>query len=725
MLINELRDINFIIFPDWSNLETAMPSLREAAPAASFPAEHCANANAEDLINVLRTLFTHPAREDITLLIDSQSLSDELQDNANSLLFETVLKLSLEEVICEDLNVGLTGQLTTQEWSVIKSLINFRIPIKNEDRYIIQQAEIAQIPIICDLSQICQETVYEAAQLESWQRWGDYFADSESPEKAIPYYSKYLSSCPHQTDYYLKLSNVFYKIGQMQGAIETLHNGISYYPQAEELYFWLIIRLKQSHKYVEARNFAQQVTDKFPENYIFKILSYLMLPEIYQTPDEIDTYRAWFQNGLEKLIQEITINNPDEEKKALTGIRNHTNFFLAYQAKNDVLLQQQYGQLVHQIMAANYPQWIQAPQISSISNNQRIKIGYLSYFLCGWSGTALFLNWLKYADNQNFEIYSYHIGHQVDAATKLFNSYSTKFYHLPNNLEQVCQQVLDDNLDVLIFPELGMDATTLCIAGLRLAPIQCMAWGQPVTSGLPTIDYFLSSELMEPVNGQDHYTESLVRLPGVGISYPAIKVDSIRRNRLFFGLQEDAIVYISSQAGYKYLPQHDYIYAEIARQVPKAQFMFLRSGISQERLKRVFAAVGLDSLDYCVFSPVLPREDYFDLLSLTDIYLDTFDWAGGNTTLDAIACHLPIVTCPGEFMRGRHSYGFLQAMGVTETIADDASQYIKIAVRLAVDIDWRSSVREALKLSINVLFDNPTATQNLEAFIKQAIALRK
>jgi predicted O-linked N-acetylglucosamine transferase (SPINDLY family) len=54
-----------------------------------------------------------------------------------------------------------------------------------------------------------------------------------------------------------------------------------------------------------------------------------------------------------------------------------------------------------------------------------------------------------------------------------------------------------------------------------------------------------------------------------------------------------------------------------------------------------------------------------------------------------------------------------------------ATQYIKIAVRLAVDIDWRSSVREALKLPINVLFDNPTATQNLEAFIKQAIALRK
>ncbi|MDZ8052822.1 MAG: glycosyl transferase family 1 [Aulosira sp. ZfuVER01] len=702
MLIDELRDINFIIFPDWSNLETAI---------------------AEDLLNVLRTLCAHPARQDITLLIDSQSLPNELQDNANSLLFETVLKLSLEDAVSEDLNVGLTGQLTTKEWSALKSLINFRIPINNEDSYIIQQQEIAQLPI-CNLSEICQQSVYEAARIESWRRWGEYFAGSESSENAISYYNQYLSSCPHQIDYYLKLSDVFYKTGQMQAAIQTLQNGISNCPQAEELYFWLIIRLKQSHNYLEARNFAQQVTEKFPENYIFKMLSHLMLPEIYHTPQEIDTYRTWFQQGLEKLIQEITLNSPDEQKKALIGISHHTNFFLAYQGKNDVFLQQQYGQLVHKIMAANYPQWIQARPISAISKNQRIKVGYLSYFLCGWSGTVLFLNWLKYADNQKFEIYSYHIGHQIDAATQLFQSHSRKFYHLPNSLEQVCQQVIDDQLDVLIFPEIGMDATTLCIAGLRLAPIQCMAWGQPVTSGLPTIDYFLSSELMEPMNGQDHYSESLVRLPGVGISYPAIKVDAVRRNRLFFGLREDAIVYISSQAAYKYLPQHDRIYAEIARQVPNAQFMFLRAGIPQERLKRAFASVGLDSQDYCVFSSVLPREDYFDLLSLADIYLDTLDWAGGNTTLDAIACHLPIVTCQGELMRGRHSYGFLQAIGVTETIADDVWQYIQIAIRLAVDLDWRYSVRQALKRSIDVLFDNPTATQNLETFLQQAIALR-
>ena len=64
-----------------------------------------------------------------------------------------------------------------------------------------------------------------------------------------------------------------------------------------------------------------------------------------------------------------------------------------------------------------------------------------------------------------------------------------------------------------------MDPLMTQLAALRLAPIQCVTWGHPVTSGLPTVDYFLSSELMEPKDGQDHYSERLIRLPGIGVCY--------------------------------------------------------------------------------------------------------------------------------------------------------------------------------------------------------------
>ena len=54
-----------------------------------------------------------------------------------------------------------------------------------------------------------------------------------------------------------------------------------------------------------------------------------------------------------------------------------------------------------------------------------------------------------------------------------------------------------------------MDPIALKLGCLKLAPIQMTSWGHPDTSGLPTIDYFLSSELMEPENAQENYTEKV------------------------------------------------------------------------------------------------------------------------------------------------------------------------------------------------------------------------
>lgn len=72
-------------------------------------------------------------------------------------------------------------------------------------------------------------------------------------------------------------------------------------------------------------------------------------------------------------------------------------------------------------------------------------------------------------------------------------------------------------------------------------------------------------------------------------------------------------------------------------------------------LERAFAAQGLDSQIYCYFLSRLDLQEYLQVNRCSDIFLDTCSWSGGNTTLEAIACGLPIVTYPGDFMRGRHA----------------------------------------------------------------------
>jgi predicted O-linked N-acetylglucosamine transferase (SPINDLY family) len=84
--------------------------------------------------------------------------------------------------------------------------------------------------------------------------------------------------------------------------------------------------------------------------------------------------------------------------------------------------------------------------------------------------------------------------------------------------------------------------------------------------------------------------------------------------------------------------------------------------------------------------------DYLRVNAVCDAMLDTLHWSGGNTSLDALACGLPIVTWPGRFMRGRQSAGMLHLMDVDELVAHDADDYVRIAARLVQNVPWRSGL---------------------------------
>jgi predicted O-linked N-acetylglucosamine transferase (SPINDLY family) len=328
-------------------------------------------------------------------------------------------------------------------------------------------------------------------------------------------------------------------------------------------------------------------------------------------------------------------------------------------------------------------------------------------------------------------VYTYHVGDKTDSITEEVRKASHIFRHIPNSLKETCQTILDDQLHVLVFLDVGLEAMTTRLAALRLAPIQCAAWDQPVTTGLPTIDYFISSALTEPENAQDHYSEELVRLPGVGVCYqkPIIPAALLNKTRGDFGLREDAIVYLCIQYAYKYLPDQDQLLVQIAKRVPNAQFVFLTetnliAGDLRKRLNKAFSDANLSADDYCVLLPAVERFTYWNLSLLGDVFLDAIGWSGGVSTFEAIACKLPIVTLPGEFMRGRQSYAILTQLGVTDTIAQDNNEYIEIAVRLGLDQKWREEVIRKMGANYSSLFSDTKCVRALENFYERVVEER-
>jgi predicted O-linked N-acetylglucosamine transferase (SPINDLY family) len=114
--------------------------------------------------------------------------------------------------------------------------------------------------------------------------------------------------------------------------------------------------------------------------------------------------------------------------------------------------------------------------------------------------------------------------------------------------------------------------------------------------------------------------------------------------------------------------------------------------------------------------------DYINLLSLCDASLDTIGFTGSNTTLQAVACGLPVVTLPTELMRGRQSYGILKVLGVMDTVAQSESEYIEIAVKLGCDREWRTSISAAMQAKHHLLYDDVDCVRGLERFFVEAVA---
>jgi predicted O-linked N-acetylglucosamine transferase (SPINDLY family) len=201
-----------------------------------------------------------------------------------------------------------------------------------------------------------------------------------------------------------------------------------------------------------------------------------------------------------------------------------------------------------------------------------------------------------------------------------------------------------------------------------------------------------------------------------------LQVPLLHRTRESFRLREDAIVYLCCQHVYKFLPENDWIFVEIAKRVPNASFVFvaLNRPLGEDlrrRLERGFASAGLQASHHCVLIPKLTQFDYWNLHLVADIYLDTIGWSSGASTFDAVACRLPVVTMVGEFMRGRQAYAILSQLGVKETIAWDREGYVDIAVQLAADGDFRKEIGARMLRGHPQLFEDRRCVDALEGFL--------
>lgn len=290
---------------------------------------------------------------------------------------------------------------------------------------------------------------------------------------------------------------------------------------------------------------------------------------------------------------------------------------------------------------------------------------------------------------------------------------------LDTDLTRARRQLADLGADVIVYPDLGMDPFTYFLAHARLAPRQITTWGHPVSPGLDSIDAFVGARGLTDAAARADHGERVVDLPVPAFVFdrPAIPA----RGRADYPLPATGRLYLCPQSPFKLHPGFDPMINAILEADPSGHLVLLAGTVPAHvaALKARFGRSLGQRIQRVCFLPALPRADFLGLLGLGDVMVDIPSFSGGNTTLEALAAGLPVVTLARPTIRGGLSAALLRMAGLGDLIATDADSYVRQAVSWADD---GGAVRAAIAAQAGQVFGRTQAAADFADALDQVLA---
>lgn len=513
-------------------------------------------------------------------------------------------------------------------------------------------------------------------------RLGDLLAATGDNDGAVRHYSIALAINPTLLDTQMKCGNLLTRQCNVVGALACFSQVQIYQPQD-----WLRVKMA------------------------------LLLPPIVESEDHIKILRARIIRSFEAFATgpALHMQNPPRDGGSL--------FYLAYYDGCDRNLYEALAALYIRSFAGLTLSSPHAVDPDFSAKGRRIRVGFVSSLFFDHSIGRLNKGLIANLNRDKFEVTVLMAPHQRDNMTKEIADSADHAIELPFDLAKARGVIASQQFDILVYPEIGMDTFIYALPFARLAPVQCVSWGHPVTTGIPNMDYFVSAEALETPDSDDHYSETLIRLKELPPYYYKPQVPANPPDRTAINLDPDTHYYLIAQYLFKIHPGFDALIAGILERDPKGMVLMIHGTqrIWSLKIHARFKQAYPELADRLKFVEPRSREDFLSFVACMDVCLDIPQFSGGNTTFEALAVGTPVVALPGDFMRGRVCSAIYRKLGIRDLVATDADDYIDIAVKAASNEKFRRKVRSAIAKKSDNLFENDKAVREWEKFFLRAL----
>ena len=460
----------------------------------------------------------------------------------------------------------------------------------------------------------------------------------------------------------------------------------------------------------------QEALDLEPDNLILQLNHAFVLPVIADSGAQMHRFR---QRCIAHLQELVTCRQP-----FFLGTQDFLPhpYSLIYHGCEDRSLLEAYSGLLRRVVPTPPP----AARGPARSDRRR-RIGFLSGYFYNHSNGLAFEGWIRHLDRSQFQLVLIHLhDSKRDAVRSRIEAHADVVIQLAADLSMAQQQLMNLHLDLLFFTDIGMHPMVTLLACHRFAPVQATGWGVPQTSGMPCVDVYISSQLVEPQAAQAHYSERLIQVPGLPCCYLADHLRYEPRHRDFFLLPNDALLVGCLQTFWKLHPDFDVYLEKIAQRVPAAWFVFVQADISSyndiflERLQRSAPTVR----QRLILLQRMERQEFIALVEQLDLLLDPPYFSSGVTMFDSLHTGTPIVALQGDFLRSRFVAAAYALIGLENApVAQNQEQYLELAVHLLQHPDERKALTTQIRsLARRHLYDRTEGLRQLESFALEAIA---
>jgi predicted O-linked N-acetylglucosamine transferase (SPINDLY family) len=560
-----------------------------------------------------------------------------------------------------------------------------------------------------------QKALYSKPQnAEAYYNLGILHQENGSIREAMSCYQKAVLFKPDFVDAYFNLGNACRVSGKLEEATRCYQTALKVNPDYAEAYNGMGTVLQEQGKPEEAYACYQKHMQLKPNTGV-EVKASLLLPVICESTQSIVTYRKTLSENIEKLNHtNLRLQHPSKQI-------GKTNFYLAYHGLNNKHLQKKIARFF--LDACPDLGWQASFKRPRCRKYEKIKIGIISQNLRGHTIGYLNHGLIKFLDREKFHVTVFSTPGMKDYLTTVIADAADEAITLPPQLSLTRQIIAQHALNILLYLDIGMDPFTYFLAFSRLAPVQCTTWGHPDTTGISNIDYYISSEKAEPPGAQAHYSEKLILFNQFPMYCHRPEAPTEVMTRKDLKLPEDGHLYACTQSLFKVHPDFDEMIARILRRDPNGIILFFEgkhahwTKLQRERFARTLPDVS----DRVRFMKRLPQKDFLAFLRIPHVILDTPHFSGGYTSLLALALGAPIVTLPGEFMRGRLTYALYKQMDIMDCVADDVDAYVNIACKIANDSVWCEEISNKIKASSRCLYENLEPVHELEHFFQWAI----